>query len=113
MLRETLQRGGVAPPDQIEVLAGEPWAYRNRIRVAFDAHGKPGYRGRRSHAVVAIRECPIAAPLLVRAALAAAEAIRTVAPSLRPSEMALFCDPGETALLLTIFVARPGEGSIR
>ena len=31
----------------------------------------PGYRGRRSHAVVPIAECPIAAPLLVRAALAA------------------------------------------
>ena len=28
--------------------------------------GNPGYRGRRSHAVVPISECPIAAPLLVR-----------------------------------------------
>ena len=109
VLRETLQRGGVAPPDQIEVLAGEPWAYRNRIRVALDAHGNPGYRGRRSHAVIPIRECPIAAPLLVRAALAAVEAMRATVPSLRPSEMALFCDSAETALLLTLFVARPAK----
>jgi 23S rRNA (uracil1939-C5)-methyltransferase len=109
VLRETLQRGGVAPPENIDVLAAEPWAYRNRIRVAFDVHGNPGYRGRRSHAVVAIRECPIAAPLLVRAALAAADAIRTLAPNLHPNEMALFCDAAETALLLTVFIARPAN----
>ena len=66
ILRETLERGGVRAPDEIAVLAGEPWAYRNRIRLAFDAEGRPGYRGRRSHAVVAIEECPIAAPVLVR-----------------------------------------------
>ena len=68
ILRETLERGGVRAPEEIAVLAAEPWAYRNRIRLAFDADGRAGYRGRRSHAVIAIAECPIAAPLLVRAA---------------------------------------------
>src|ERR1700678_3359476 len=53
ILRETLERGGVRAPGEIAVLSGEPWAYRNRIRLAFDAEGKAGYRGRRSHAVVA------------------------------------------------------------
>ena len=57
ILRETLERGGVRAPDEIDVLAGEPWAYRNRIRLAFDAEGRPGYRGRRSHAVV--RDCRV------------------------------------------------------
>ena len=66
ILRETLERGGVRAPAEIDVLAGEPWGYRNRIRLAFDAQGNPGYRGRRSHAVVPISECPIAAPLLDR-----------------------------------------------
>ena len=37
ILRETLERGGVTAPDEIDVLAGEPWGYRNRIRLAFDA----------------------------------------------------------------------------
>ncbi len=78
VLRETLQRGGILPPDEIAVLAGQPWGYRNRIRLAFDAQGNPGYRGRRSHAVAPISECPISAPLLVRAALAAAEMMRSV-----------------------------------
>ncbi len=103
ILRETLQRGGVDAPDEVDVLSGEPWGYRNRIRLAVDAVGNPGYRGRRSHAVVPLRECPIAAPLLVEAALAFAEAARRFAPAFRPSEISLFCNPAETALLATVF----------
>ena len=49
ILRETLERGGVSIPEEIAVLAAEPWAYRNRIRLAFDAAGNPGYRGRVPH----------------------------------------------------------------
>ena len=109
VLRETLERGGVVPPASIAVLAAEPWQYRNRIRLAFDTQGRPGYRGRRSHSVIPILECPIAAPLLVRAALAVAEIIRAVAPALRPSEMALCTDANEAALLLTLFVSRPAK----
>lgn len=105
VLRETLQRGGVGSPEAIDTLAAEPWAYRNRIRLAFDAHANPGYRGRHSHAVVPIAQCPIAAPLLVRAALAAAELLRSFALSPRPLEIALFCNAEETALLATVFVA--------
>ena len=66
------------------VLAGEPWSYRNRIRLAFDAEGNPGYRGRRSHAVVPISECPIAAPLLVSAALTFVQVVRQTAPTFVP-----------------------------
>jgi len=99
ILRETLERGGVYPPEDIAVLAAEPWAYRNRIRLAFDAQGNPGYRGRRSHAVVAIGECPIAAPLLVRAALAAGRLLEETVAGTKASEIALFCDATESALL--------------
>jgi 23S rRNA (uracil1939-C5)-methyltransferase len=105
ILRETLERGGVQAPEKIAVLSAEPWAYRNRIRLAFDATGNPGYRGRRSHAVIPIAECPIAAPLLLKAAKATAEVARKSAPSLRPTEISLFCNAGETALLASIFTA--------
>jgi 23S rRNA (uracil1939-C5)-methyltransferase len=105
ILRETLERGGVRAPEAITVLAGDPWAYRNRIRLAFDAEGRAGYRGRRSHALVAIDECPIAASLLVRAALAAGEIVRELPVQLRPTEIALFCDAAETALLASATVA--------
>jgi 23S rRNA (uracil1939-C5)-methyltransferase len=109
ILRETLERGGVRAPDEISVLAGanesQSWAYRNRIRLAFDAEGKPGYRGRRSHTVIPIAECPIAAPLLVKAAQSFAESARQSLPSLRPSEISLFCDATETSLLVSVFIA--------
>ncbi|MGB6689280.1 MAG: 23S rRNA (uracil(1939)-C(5))-methyltransferase RlmD [Terracidiphilus sp.] len=107
ILRETLERAGVQPPAEIAVVAGEPWAYRNRIRLAFDSAGNPGYRGRRSHAVIPIRGCPIAAPVLVKAALAAAEYFRRYRPSQRPAEISLFCDATESALLATVVSANP------
>jgi 23S rRNA (uracil1939-C5)-methyltransferase len=104
ILRETLTRAGVQPPEEIPVLSADPWAYRNRIRLAFDAAGQLGYRGRRSHAVVPIAECPIAAPLLVTAARAAGEIAASLAATQRPAEISLFCDASETALLATLIV---------
>jgi 23S rRNA (uracil1939-C5)-methyltransferase len=107
ILRETLLRAGVPPPDEIQVLSAplrhQAWAYRNRIRLAFDPFGNLGYRGRRSHAVVPIQECPIAAPLLLAAAQVFADVLRQTAPTLRPSELSLFCDASETALLASLF----------
>ncbi len=107
ILRETLTRAGVTPPDDIAVLAGPEWEYRNRVRLAFDPHGRAAYRGRRSHSFVPIRECPITAPLLVSAALQAAEVLRTFRPALQPTEIALFCDGQQSAVLLSLFTARP------
>ncbi len=109
ILRETLHRGGVRVPEEIAVLAAEPWGYRNRIRLAFDAKGNPGYRGRRSHAVIPVSECPIAAPLLLGAAMAFTEAARQFAPALRPNELALFCNAEETSLLATLFTANAAK----
>jgi 23S rRNA (uracil1939-C5)-methyltransferase len=104
ILRETLERAGVETPREIEVLSNNPWGYRNRIRIAFDGQGNPGYRARRSHQIIPISQCPISAPLLVEAALAFAQLTRELAPGLRPSELALFCNHDETALLVSIFV---------
>lgn len=106
ILRETLERAGVRSPAEIDVLAAEPWRYRNRIRLAFDGAGNFGYRGRRSHSVVAIGECPIAAPILLKAATAFTQVVGAIAPALRPTELSLFCNADETALLVSIFVDR-------
>lgn len=113
ILRETLERGGVRVPEEIVVLAGEPWAYRNRIRLAFDAEGRPGYRGRRSHAVVAIDECPIAAPLLVEAAFSAAELFRKFAVPSRPAELSLFCNAAEDSMLASVFTNGAAQVPLR
>jgi 23S rRNA (uracil1939-C5)-methyltransferase len=113
ILRETLERGGVRTPDEIAVLAGEPWAYRNRIRLAFDAEGRAGYRGRRSHAVVAIDECPIAAPLLVEAAFSAAKLFRKFAVPGRPAELSLFCNAAEDSMLASVFTNGAAQVPLR
>ena len=116
ILRETLERGGVRAPEEISVLSAatesQSWGYRNRIRLALDADGNPGYRGRRSHAVTAIAECPIAAPLLVRAAQNFAEVLRSFSPQVRPKEVSLFCDRGETSLLVSIFMVGEHKGRV-
>jgi len=102
ILQETLDRGGVRVAVEMDVLAAEPWGYRNRIRLAFDAEGNPGYRGRRSHAVIPIAECPIAAPLLVEAAWKFSQRMRQMVPKLNPSEISLFCNADESELLITV-----------
>jgi 23S rRNA (uracil1939-C5)-methyltransferase len=53
--------------------------------------------------VIAIEECPIAAPLLVRAALGAAELFRRFAVPSRPAELSLFCDAAEDSMLASVF----------
>jgi 23S rRNA (uracil1939-C5)-methyltransferase len=110
ILRETLERAGVHPPEEIGVLSASPWAYRNRIRLAFDAQGNLGYRGRRSHSVVPIRECPIASPLLVQAALASAEIVRNLQWSPRPTEISFFSNADESALLASASTASRDPG---
>jgi len=113
ILRETLERAGVRAPEEISLFGAadesQSWGYRNRIRLAFDAQGNVGYRGRRSHAVVPIEECPIAAPLLVKTARSFAEVVRQLSPSLQPTEISLFCNGGETSLLASIFIAKPAN----
>ncbi len=110
ILRETLERGGVYPPEDIAVLAAEPWAYRNRIRLAFDANGNAGYRGRRSHAVIPIAECPIAAPLLMRAGLAAGRVLEKLPAKPRATAISLFCDAAESSLLVSLTLAGDEKG---
>jgi 23S rRNA (uracil1939-C5)-methyltransferase len=95
----------------IEALSAEPWHYRNRIRLAFDAAGNIGYRGRRSNAVVPVSECPIAAPLLINSGKVIAEIARQFASSFRPTEISLFCDASESALLASLFVVDSAQSS--
>ncbi len=70
ILRETLRRTGKLDWTQpIEVVAGEPFHYRNRTRMRVHHSGtfEMGYYQYRSHKLVAVRECPISSPLINRA----------------------------------------------
>jgi len=112
ILRETLTRAGVVVPQEIAVLAGEPWDYRNRIRLAMTRDGEFGYRGRRSHEIVPIGECPIAAPILLQTAERVAAFVRE---HLRPdliTEFELFTNHDQSQMLVTLFCDAAPAGEV-
>ncbi|PWT98379.1 MAG: class I SAM-dependent RNA methyltransferase [Terriglobia bacterium] len=62
ILAEELQRlGKIEPPETIEIIAAEPWGYRNRAQFHIEGH-QLGYRRARSHELCAIEHCPISSP---------------------------------------------------
>lgn len=109
---------GLGPLPRIGVTAGEPWGYRNRIRLRVEASPaglEVGYSERGANRFLPIRMCPIAAPLLWRAAvavLALAGERGAVAKWLREvEELELFCTDDESALQLQFFLrAAPASG---
>ena len=67
ILEEELRRlGKIAPPEEIAVIAGEPWGYRNRVQLRVEK-GRLGYLEMRSHKMCGIAQCPIASPKLNQA----------------------------------------------
>jgi 23S rRNA (uracil1939-C5)-methyltransferase len=67
ILEEELRRlGKIAPPEEIVVIAGEPWGYRNRVQLRAEK-GRLGYLEMRSHKMCGIAQCPIASPKLNQA----------------------------------------------
>jgi 23S rRNA (uracil1939-C5)-methyltransferase len=64
ILEEELRRLGkidLELAEGIATVAGEPWAYRNRVQVHFEGQNL-GYREARSHRLCPITHCPIASP---------------------------------------------------
>jgi 23S rRNA (uracil1939-C5)-methyltransferase len=64
ILVEELRRlGKIEPPEEIAVLTGEPWGYRNRAQLRV-ANGHIGYHAARSHKLCAVDHCPIGSPMI-------------------------------------------------
>ena len=64
ILEDQLRRiGKIEPPAEIEILAGEPWNYRNRLQLHID-RAELGYRQAQSHRLCPIASCPIASPAI-------------------------------------------------
>jgi 23S rRNA (uracil1939-C5)-methyltransferase len=64
IVAEQLARlGGLRDVPVLPTLAGDTWRYRARIALAIDGD-RIGYRRARSHQLIAIDDCPIAAPAL-------------------------------------------------
>jgi 23S rRNA (uracil1939-C5)-methyltransferase len=103
ILRETLERARVPTLPEIQIVSGEPWGYRNRVRLRVQpAPFALCYRERRSNRLLAVSECPITAPLLENA-------IATVTDVGASLDLAQFCEEieffsnAEDSLLVSFF----------
>ena len=121
ILTETLARAGLDafPVPQI-LRSPEPYGYRNRIRLrvrSIDGALRLGYSRRGTNEFLPVTMCPIAAPLLWRAAqalLSAAAVERTLARWLEAaSEVELFCDGEQTRLQLALLCPGKPPGDAR
>jgi 23S rRNA (uracil1939-C5)-methyltransferase len=115
ILEETLRRAGLDEElPEIQRHAAEPWAYRNRIRLRvaeFDGRIQVGYLRRNSADFLPVRMCPIAAPVLWRAAEALLAINGSALSWLRATEeVEFFSAPAENAVQMTIFVRREPKG---
>ena len=104
ILRETLERGGVRAPDRDRSAGGRAVGVPESDPAGVRCGGQAGIpRATVACGVVGIAECPIAAPVLVRAAFSAAELFRRFAVPSRPAELSLFCDAAEDSMLASVF----------
>jgi 23S rRNA (uracil1939-C5)-methyltransferase len=109
VLRESLTRAGVLDLPHIAKHAAEPWHYRNRIRLHVtrqEDRVRFGYRERASDSILPITTCPIAAPLLWRAAEAMINAAPHDADIRRwldsSVEVEFFCNADMSRLQITL-----------
>ncbi len=109
VLLEALARAGVRDVPEVDTSSAESWGYRNRIRLHVMREGEAlrlGYRKRNSRDIFPITTCPIAAPLLWRAA----EALLTLSANYHDatawlraaSEIEFFCSADESKLQVTL-----------
>jgi 23S rRNA (uracil1939-C5)-methyltransferase len=110
ILRESLERAGLTSLPEITIHSAEPWEYRNRIRLRVaqvEGRIRLGYLRRGSADFLPVTMCPIAAPLLWRAADALLLLQGNAAKWLRSAlEVEFFTNSDETKLQMLIFVNR-------
>lgn len=109
VLRESLTRAGVTEAPYVVKHVAEPWNYRNRIRLHVTREKgalQLGYRERASNSILPISTCPIAAPILWRAAEAVLHAAEDDADMRRwlesSAEVELFCNTDMSRLQITL-----------
>ncbi len=96
ILRETLARtGSVEWKGDIELVAAEPWNYRNRTQLRAQRSGgesRVGFHAAGTHTLVAVDACPINSPKLNEAHRALTEMKCKGSPPRFPREIELFTD---------------------
>jgi 23S rRNA (uracil1939-C5)-methyltransferase len=114
ILVESLERAHVPVPAEIRILSGEPWQYRNRIRLHVTRHPHPSlsYREAASHRDLPVSHCPVAAPILQRAIAAFNQLFLDKSALTQDlSEVEFFTTAEESALLISLFTyqRKPSE----
>lgn len=111
MLMETLQRAGVRDLPPISTLAGEPFDYRNRVRLHVQTQPTfaIGYRQAKSHRITAIDRCPIAAPLLQRCISTFNVIGQQGVVPIALQEIELFTNEDQSEVLATCWVREHGK----
>jgi 23S rRNA (uracil1939-C5)-methyltransferase len=61
LIEELRRLGKIEPPEEIRMVAGEPWGYRNRAQLHIEK-GRIGYWEPRSHKLCGVERCPIGSP---------------------------------------------------
>jgi 23S rRNA (uracil1939-C5)-methyltransferase len=104
ILRDAFARlGGIVLPAGTPFVRSAPWEYRNRVQLhRNDRGGAPGFKARKSGAVIPVPDCPVADPG-IRAALREASILPPDPPDPSSDRFTVY-GRGETLL---------GEGSIR
>lgn len=76
ILAETLRRvGKIEPPEEVRVIAAEPWHYRNRAQFHIGG-AELGYLEAHSHRLCPIEQCPIVSPRINQAIATLREMLR-------------------------------------
>jgi 23S rRNA (uracil1939-C5)-methyltransferase len=106
ILKETLTRAHLPLPNEIGSVAGQPWGYRNRIRLHVMGAAL-GYRQRGSHQLLRVTHCPIAAPLLERAIAAVERIAQETALGSLCEEVEFFTNGEQDRLLVSLWSEKP------
>jgi len=108
ILRETLERARIREIPEIRAVTGQPFGYRNRIRLHVEANPfQLCYKRRKSQTNLSVESCPIAAPSLQQALAVLNRDGQGLGLGAWTKEIELFVSGDERAMLLSLWTERP------
>ncbi|MFZ0633840.1 MAG: 23S rRNA (uracil(1939)-C(5))-methyltransferase RlmD [Acidobacteriaceae bacterium] len=108
ILLETLERARIGEIPEIEVVTGEPFGYRNRIRLHVVKNPfRLCYKKRNSHVNLPVETCPIAAPVLEAALATLNQEGEGLGLGTWVREIELFTNHDQATVLLAFWTERP------
>jgi 23S rRNA (uracil1939-C5)-methyltransferase len=114
ILREALERAKIREIPEIAAITGEPFGYRNRIRL--HVRRNPFalcYKLRNSHADFPIRSCPIAAPAIEGAIDAVSSEGSSLGLGGWATEIEFFSNADASGMLVTLWSGRSARDAER